>query len=1070
MRNKRGIAVLGLALLLSLLFASQSLAAPTLGVEISRSPQQINRGDESVSYEVRVRNTSVTDSTSGTLGLALSPSPGLKIVATSGSGWTCSLVSLSCDSSAVVPPGDFYPTLELSNVWIDATAPDTSRLGVTASGAGAVVDVSAEDSFTFGPAIPFGLRFASTGAVSESGEDESQAGAHPYEVSGAFEIGHRRGPLPESFIPIEDLHGGVTELPAGLVANPRRGGEQCEVADLQQSQCPDAAAMGGIRAFMDPGEESPSGSSNAELPKDRVIYRLRREAGYLASFGFRTEGTAFVIRVRLRSDGDYGISQVFPLIPQSPKVYGLSFTLCGYGVKLSIGPLGPEFEGCRKRSDPNAARTALTALGTSCASGPPLGRLSVDSWSHRGAYGDNGLPDLTDPNWSTADIRLAQPTGCEQLTTEWTGADEPSLELAADRQAADSPVAFTASLHIPQDGLEDPDGLATAHLKEARVSLPPGVSLNPAFAQGLKGCSEEQIGLIGTGFPAPNPIHFDTELPSCPAASKIGAATIRTPLFEVPLHGSIFLAGQRDNPFGSDYAIYVSIEERAQGVVAKLPGRVELDQATGRVSATFPNGPQLPFEDLELSLFGGERAAFASPVTCGEHIASTELTPWSAADPDHPRADEMARPTAAVPLTTGPHGSACVSHAAERPFDIDFSAGSREPVAAAGTSFSSTVIRPDGSQELDRLVISPPPGLVASLRGVPYCSEGQIAAATANSGRAEQAAPSCPPASRVGTTDTGAGAGGFPLYLSGRLYLAGPYKGAPLSIVAVTPGLAGPFDLGNVVVRSALWIDPRTARLTAISDPIPRIVKGIPLRIRDVRIDLDRPGWARNPTNCDAMAVNSLASGSDGAVARPSNRFQVRGCESLGFRPRLSIRLSGPTHRSAHPRLRAVLTARPGDANIGRAAVILPKTEYLENAHIRTICTRARFEARTCPAGSAYGYAKAWSPLLDRPLQGPVYLRSSDNRLPDPVAALDGQIRLDLAGRIDSVRGRMRAKFEAVPDLPLSKFELTMWGGRRGLLVNNTQLCRTTPRADAFFRGQNGKAHRTSPAVKVGCG
>ncbi|HSK49127.1 MAG TPA: hypothetical protein VK889_01395 [Solirubrobacterales bacterium] len=759
-------------------------------------------------------------------------------------------------------------------------------------------------------------------------------------------------------------------------------------------------------------------------------------------------------------------------MPQAPALYGVDFTFCGNGVKLSAGPLGSLFDRCLERTDPAANPIPFLTLGTQCASGPWSTRFLIDSWTRRGTYTPNGLPDLRDPNWVGAQLQSPQPTGCEQLTEEWTGAREPSIALQSDDREADSPAAYTARIHVPQDGLLDPDGLATAHLKDATVTFPVGVSLNPAVATGLESCTEEQIGLIGTGFAAPNPIRFDAELPECPDASKVGTAAVVTPLFDTDLGGSVFLAAQDENPFGSDYAVYISVEAPDQGVVAKLPGRIELDPVTGQVSVRVADAPQLPFEDLELELFGGPRTVLASPVTCGNRRATAELTPWSAADLAHPAADEVARPSAEVSIAAGPNASACASTLAERPFGLGFSAGARDPVAGARTPFTVRVSRPDGAQELDRLEFSPPAGFAASLREIPYCSAERIAVARGNSGRAERGEPSCPAASQVGITEAAAGAGPSPFRVDGKLYLAGPYKGAPLSVVAVTPAVAGPVDLGTIVIRAAFAVDPLTARVSTVTDPIPQIVNGIPLRLRDLRIDLDRPGWTQNPTSCEAAAVSGRASGSSGATADLSQRFQVGGCQALGFKPKLSLHfLDAPPRRGGHPRLRAVLRPRRGDANIRRAAIVLPATELLDNSHIRTICSRQRSAAGTCPAKSVYGEAKVWSPLLDEPLRGPVYLRASERRLPDLVAALDGQIEIELAGRMDAFRGRIRSTFEAVPDVPVSRFQLTMYGGRRGLLVNNTRLCRAKPRAAAFFRAHNDKSRRVASAVRVeGCG
>jgi hypothetical protein len=316
--------------------------------------------------------------------------------------------------------------------------------------------------------------------------------------------------------------------------------------------------------------------------------------------------------------------------------------------------------------------------------------------------------------------------------------------------------------------------------------------------------------------------------------------------------------------------------------------------------------------------------------------------------------------------------------------------------------------------------------------------------------------------------DVGAGAGSSPLHVQGSAYLAGPYKGAPLSIAVITPAVAGPFDLGTVVVRAALYVNPVTAQVHAVSDPFPTILQGIPLHLRSVVLNLDRKEFGRNPTSCDPMQVKGTLTGTPD-LRTLATRFQVGGCKGLDFKPHLGLRLFGKTHRSAHPRLKAVVTAHEGEANIAKAVVTLPKTEFLEQGHIRTICTRVQYAANSCPKGSIYGYAKAWSPLLDRPLQGPVYLRSSNHQLPDLVASLDGQIHIDLAGRIDSVHGRIRNTFWAVPDAPVSRFVLNMQGGKKGLLVNNTQLCRAKPRAAVKFTGHNGKVSRSKPLVKTAC-
>ena len=377
--------------------------------------------------------------------------------------------------------------------------------------------------------------------------------------------------------------------------------------------------------------------------------------------------------------------------------------------------------------------------------------------------------------------------------------------------------------------------------------------------------------------------------------------------------------------------------------------------------------------------------------------------------------------------------------------------------------------RDDGEQNLSRIQATLPPGLLARLAGVPLCSDA--AAATG----------SCPPSSQVGATTVGAGPGTNPIYVPepGKaptaVYLAGPYKGAPYSLVVKVPAQAGPFDLGTVTVRNALNIDPGTTQVTAKSDPLPQILQGIPIAYRDVRVEVNRPGFTLNPTSCDPMKIDSTLTSIEGKTASPSARFQVAGCGELGFKPKLSIKLKGGTKRSDHPALTAVLKARKGDANIGRVSVALPHSEFLAQEHIRTVCTRVQFAAGAgngaeCPKGSIYGKASALTPLLDKPLRGPVYLRSSDNPLPDLVVALHGQVDFNLVGRIDSKNGGIRTTFGSVPDAPVSKFVLQMQGGRKGLLVNSTDLCAATNRAAVKLDAQNGKTADSTLALANGCG
>ena len=665
---------------------------------------------------------------------------------------------------------------------------------------------------------------------------------------------------------------------------------------------------------------------------------------------------------------------------------------------------------------------------------------------------------------------LPQPalSGCENLKFEGkdpaTGKGQVGFSFQPTSTQGSTPVGALNHLHIDQPGLTDPNGLVTPELKDSTIRFPEGMNLNPSSANGLETCSEAQIGYLGKGFGMPNPIRFKNAQPSCPDASKLGNAEIKTPLLDNPLQGALYLAAQGENPFGSLIAVYLVVNDPLTGVIIKLPGEVVPDPVTGQLTVTFNNNPQLPFEDLILNIRGGgPRSQFATPEVCGTYSTTGTWTPWSA-----PESGPPAVTTDSFTVTQG-----CSATAASRPFSPSFEAGTTATKAGAYSPLVVKINRRDGEQELTNLDFTLPPGLIGKLAGISTCTAAQIAAAESRTGREEQANPSCPAASRVGSVDTAAGVGSEPIHTPGTLYLAGPYKGAPVSSVVITPALAGPYDLGTVVVRAPLYINPESTQLTAKSDPIPTILKGIPLKVRSVQINVDRPQFILNPTSCEPMSASASIKGGSGATATPSNRFQVGGCGDLGFAPKLELSLKGGTKRNRNPALTAVLTQPQGQANIGKVAVTLPHSEFLDQSHIGTVCTRVQFAAAQCPAASVYGEAEAITPLLDQPLKGPVYLRSSSNKLPDLVVALKGPasqpIEVNLAGRIDSIKGGIRNSFELVPDAPVTKFVLRMQGGKKGLLVNSTNICRRTNRATVKMEGQNGKPANSSPALRAQC-
>jgi hypothetical protein len=572
---------------------------------------------------------------------------------------------------------------------------------------------------------------------------------------------------------------------------------------------------------------------------------------------------------------------------------------------------------------------------------------------------------------------------------------------------------------------------------------------------------------VATTYEAGNP-QFTPDPANCPDASKLGTVEIESPaVIDHPLKGSVYLATPHQNPFNSLLAIYITVDDPASGVVVKLPGLVEADPNTGQLTATVSEAPQLPFEDLTLEFLKGALAPLKTGIACGSYDIATEMVPWSS-----PEGATM-HPGDSFQITKGAGEGPCVKDEASAPNTPGFEAGTVNTTAGAYSPFVLKLTRADGTQQLTGIDTTLPKGLIAKLAGVQSCSEAALAAAAGHSGKAEQANPSCPEASKLGTVSVGAGAGPKPFYASGTAYLAGPYKGAPLSLAVITPAVAGPFDLGTVVIRNALHIDPETAVVRAVSDPFPSILQGIPLDLRSVVVSLDRSRFIKNPTNCSPFAITGAATALSGQKAPLDNRFQVGDCPKLRFAPKLKLSLKGGTRRSDHPALKAVLSAKEGEANIARTSVALPHSEFLAQNHIKTICTRVQFAADQCPKGSIYGHATATTPLLDQPLTGPVYLRSSNNPLPDLVAALKGPaerpVEVDLVGRIDSFKGGIRTTFAAVPDAPVSRFVLQMQGGRKGLLENSKNLCSSTNRATVQMDGQNGKTYDTRPVLANGC-
>jgi hypothetical protein len=713
-----------------------------------------------------------------------------------------------------------------------------------------------------------------------------------------------------------------------------------------------------------------------------------------------------------------------------------------------VGPLGELLS--NGTCDTGAAEVPFLTLPRSC-TGPLVTEYEAVSWQEPQAEPVTGFAES--PGM----------TGCSKLGFSPNPTAKPTTSSAESASGLDFDVS------IKDEGINNPTGLAQSEIEEAVVALPAGMTVNPSSANGLSTCSEEAYEEEALGNQ------------SCPEASKIGEVGVESPLLaegEV-LHGAVYLAEQERNPFGSLIALYMVIKDQNLGVLVKRPLEVAADEEAGpdagRLVTFLEDVPQVPVSHFHFHFTEGARAPLLTPPACGSYETEAEFVPW--ANPEEPLLT-----SATFDITSGVGGGPCPAGGVP-PFNPHFEAGSLNNNAGAYSPFQMRLTRGDGEQEMTRFDAVLPKGMVAKLAGVSRCPESSIVIAKAKTGRAELASPSCPASSEIGHTMVGAGVGGILTWVPGKLYLGGPFAGDPLSVIAITPAVAGPFDLGTTVVHEALTVDPETAEVKvdgAHSDPIPHILRGLPVKVKDLRVSTDRPNFTLNPTSCARKEARATLFGSflnvfsptDDVPVNLSARYQAASCASLKFKPKLSLKLKGGAKRGAHPALTATLTYPPGQgyANTRSAVVTLPHSEFLEQGHIRTVCTRVQFSAHQCPEGSIYGHAKAFTPLLDEPLEGPVYLRSSSHKLPDIVIALHGLVDFNLVGRIDSVKARIRNSFESAPDAPVSKFVLELPAGKKSLLVNSRDLCARPAKALAVFTAQNGKVFEEKPAVKAKCG
>jgi hypothetical protein len=873
----------------------------------------------------------------------------------------------------------------------------------------------------------------------EAEPSTSQAGGHPDIYTGWVVPSHNQIDQPGG-CDCSDAKTFIFNNPAGVVGDPHAT-PQCTQAEFAEAKCPvdsqvGVASVNAISEFMVP------------------VFNLEPTPNNAGLLGFTIPVVHLPVYeiVNARTESDYGLklsvlgapqhyftptTEVFQKlwgVPASPAHDGLRFPY-GQIVCFSSEPassvigwteLGPhcpgEFEKYEGSVHSNSPAKPFLSNPTTC-DASLSSSLEVEFYS--GATESKSIP------WPAT-------TGCDQLSFN------PSLYAQPTTTQTDAPSGINVNLQVPQQ--ESPTVPSPSEIKSATVTLPEGFSINAGAADGKTACGDLEA-------------RFGTEEEAhCPEFSKVGSLTIETSVLPGPLPGYVYLGAPQP---GNTYRMF--LVANGFGVHIKLAGVIRPDPRTGQLVISFEELPQTAFSDFNMHFFGSERGILATPTQCGTYPVESTFTPWDAELPVQSSVQYFT-------LNSGSGGGACPP--AERPLAPTLAAGVADSTAGQHSPFTLDLTRNDGEQNLSSLSVTTPPGFAATLKGIPYCSDAALAGASTPgySGLQEEAQSSCPSGSLVGSAIVGAGAGTHPLYTSGRVYLAGPYKGAPLSLAVITPAVSGPYDLGDAVVRAALYVNPETAQVTAVSDPLPQILEGVPLRLREIRIELDRPGFTLNPTNCGASDVTATVTGVEGAKSTTSTPFQVANCAELPFGPKLSLTLSGGVNRLGHPAIHSVFSTEAGEANPQRIVVTLPRGELLDQSHILGVCSRAQFSAKTCPTSSRLGRAEVVSPLLEAPLSGPAYLRSSDQGLPDLALELNGQLEVVTVAQISSVHEAYRVTFGAVPDVPLGTVKLDLFGGKKGLLENSEPLCGSHKHATSATVGQNGRSATQAVGLRIPCG
>ncbi len=919
---------------------------------------------------------------------------------------------------------------------------------------------------TTGPG--FGIKNFDVSFLNEDGTPDTQAGSHPYKMVTSVALNtavlEREKTADSLYVNLPDGNAKdiIVDLPPGLVGDPNATQVKCTLAQLEPlgeiggGHCPPESQVGELAVEF--GEDAVGD------PITEPVYNMVPPPGVAAQIGANFVIPEVFVNIGVHAGGDYplegssvGISGVEPIIATRLTIFGL------VGKANYENGSNPAFKGVDSRKP-------FITLPTGC-TGPLRSTVRADSYQAPNSFVEVGS---VTHNVSGQPLAL---TGCSKLEFP------PTITVSPDTTDASTSSGLTVGVHVSQKAAFNPEGLAESALRDTTVTLPEGVALNPAGADGLEACTE---GLAGfTGFSEFNPefesgvktATFTPEMPRplqpganfCPNGSKIGTVQIKTPLLPNPLEGTVYLAAQNANPFGSMVAMYMIAEDPVSGTIIKLAGEVKLTE-TGQIVTTFKNTPDLPFEDLELHFFGGERAPLTTPSRCGTYTTQASFVPWDGNGP--------VNTSSSFQIEHGPNGGPCPGQSL--PFTPALTAGTTSIQAGGFSPFTMTMSREDGQQNLQAISLHMPAGLSGLLSGVKLCGEAEGNAGT------------CGPESEIGETTVSVGVGNDPFSVKGgRVYITGPYKGAPFGLSIVNPAKAGPYDLEKgtacdcVVVRAKIEVDPQTAALTITSDnegpyKIPTVLDGIPLQIKHVNVTITRPGFTFNPTDCNPMDITGTLDSTEGATDVLAVPFQATNCATLGFAPKFAVSTSGKTSKADGASLAVKLTYPKApfgsQANIKQVKVDLPKQLPSRLTTLQKACTAAQFHANPagCPAASVVGHAKAITPLVPVPLEGPAYFVSNGGEaFPNLIVVLQGYgVTIDLVGdTFISKAGITSSTFKTVPDAPVGSFELTLPQGKfSALTANGTNLCASKLAMPTEFVAQNGaRISQSTPVSVTGC-